>query len=84
MTHFWSQFSAARTLSYEALAYEPGSPGRVFLLDENALAVRLFEIEESCGGCYRWSETAGLKQLIRKHDVSKEEALGFIEADYRS
>ena len=84
VTHFWSQFSAARTLSYEALAYEPGSPGRVFLLDENALAVRLFEIEESSGGCYRWSETAGLKQLIRKNDVSNEEALGFIEADYRS
>ena len=83
VTHFWSQFSAARTLSYEALAYEPGSPGRVFLLDENALADRLFEIEESSDGCYRWSETAGLKQLIRKHDVSNEEALRFIEADYR-
>ena len=84
VTHFWSQFSAARTLSFEALAYEPGSPGRVFLLDENALADRLFEIEEGSGGRYRWSETAGLKQLIRKRDVSNEEALGFIEEDYRS
>ena len=83
VTHFWSQFSAARTLSFEALAYEPGSPGRVFLLDENALADRLFEIEEVSGGLYRWSETAGLKQLIRKRDVSNEEALRFIEADYR-
>ena len=84
VTHFWSEFSAAQTLPFESLAYEPGSPGRVFMLDENALADRLFEIEEVSGGRYRWSETAGLKQLIRKRKVSNEEALGFIEADYRS
>ena len=84
VTHFWAHYSAAGTLSCEALAYEPGSPGRVFLLDENALADRLFEIEEVSGGRYRWSETAGLKQLIRERAVSNEEALGFIEADYRS
>ena len=84
VTHFWSEFSAAQTLSFESLAYEPGSPGRVFLLDDNALADRLFEIEEVSGGRYRWSETAGLKQLIRKRKVSNEKALGFIEADYRS
>ena len=84
VTYFWAHYSAARTISFEALAYEPGSPGRVFLLDENALADRLFEIEEVSGGRYRWSETAGLKQLIRERDVSNEEALGFIEADYRS
>ena len=84
VTHFWSEFSAAQTLSFESLAHEPGSPGRVFLLDENALADRLFEIEEVSSGRYRWSETAGLKQLIRKREVSNEEALGFIEADYRS
>ena len=84
VTNFWSRFSAGRTLSFEALAHEPGSPGRVFLLDENELADRLFELEESSGSCYRWSETAGLKQLIRERDVSNEEALGFIEADYGS
>ena len=84
VTHFWSRFSTARTLSIEVLAHEPGSPGRVFLLDENALADRLFEIEEISGGLYRWSETAGLKQLIRERDVSKEEALSFVEADYQS
>ena len=82
--HFWDQFSAARTLSFEALAHEPGSPGRVFLLDENALTEHLFEIEEVSGGLYRWSETAGLTQLIRDRDVSDEEAFGFIKADYRS
>ncbi|MDE2665980.1 MAG: DUF4007 family protein [Acidobacteriota bacterium] len=80
--HFWSRYSTARTLSFEALAHEPGSPGRVFLLDENALANRLFEIDGASLGAYRWSETAGLKQLIRERDVSNEEALRFIETDY--
>ena len=83
VTEFWFDRSTARTLSFEALAHEPGSPGRVFLLDENALADLLFEIEDASGGAYGWSETAGLKQLIRECEVSPGEALGFIEHDYR-
>ena len=82
VTNFWSRFSSARTLSFEAIAHEPGSPGRVFLLDENDLADRLSNLDEASGGLYLWSETAGLKQLIRRRDVRGEEALGFIEADY--
>ena len=84
---FWSGLSAARrvstarTLSFEALAHEPGSPGRVFALDENALADLLFEIEEVSGGAYRWSETAGLKQLIRERELSLEESLQLIKRD---
>ena len=85
VTQFWSSrySSQARTLSFEALAHEPGSPGRVFLLDENDLTIRLSGIEEASGGIYRWSETAGLKQLIREQDVSEDMALNFIEQDYR-
>ncbi len=82
VTEFWDLYSAAATLSFEALAHEPGSPGRVFLLDEDALADRLLGMEEDTGGVYRWSETAGLKQLIRTHTVGEAEALDFIEQDY--
>lgn len=82
VTEFWDDHSTAGTLSFEALAHEPGSPGRVFLLDEDALADRLLGIEEDTGGVYRWSETAGLKQLIRTRAVGKAEALAFIEQDY--
>ena len=80
----WSaarQASTARTLSFEALAHEPGSPGRVFALDENALADFLFEIEEVSGGAYRWSETAGLKQLICEREMSQDESLHLISRD---
>ena len=82
VAQFWSGHTTARTLSFEALAHEPGSPGRVFLLDENALADRLFELDRISDGCFRWSETAGLKQLIREREFSTEETLSFIDADY--
>ena len=82
ITDFWSRFSAARTLSFEAIAHEPGSPGRVFLLDENSVADRLVQLEESSNGLYRWSETAGLKQLERRQELSLEDALGFVAEDY--
>ena len=84
ITTFWNAYSTSQTLSFEALAHEPGSPGRVFLLDENTLADRLFGIEAASGGAYGWSETAGLKQLIREREVTDDEALAFVGADYGS
>ena len=84
VTDFWSRFSAARTLSFESLAHEPGSPGRVFLLTENELADRLSRLEASSDGLYRWSETAGLKQLMRTRELNTEEALEFVRVDYTS
>ena len=47
------------------MTHEPGSPGRVFLLDENDVVDMLAQLEDATKGAYRWSETAGLKQLIR-------------------
>ena len=73
--------STARTLSFEALAHGSGSPGRVFALDENALAEHLLEIEEVSKGAYRWSETTGLKQLICEREVNQADALKFVARD---
>ena len=82
VTDCWRRSSSARTLSFEALAHAPGSPGRVFLLEENDLIDRLARLGETSRGTYAWSETAGLKQLIRNRDVPAEAALAFIEADF--
>ncbi len=82
ITDFWSHFSEANTLSFEALAHEPGSPGRVFVLDENAVVDLLGDLEVVTGGTYRWSETAGLKQLIRTRSLSEEEQLDLVKRDY--
>ena len=83
VTDFWSRsFSSANTLSFEAMAHEPGSPGRVFLLDENSLVDLLGEMEQLTRGAYLWSETSGLKQLIRERSLTTEEALDLVLEDY--
>ncbi len=85
VTDFWSKrFSTATTLSFEVLAHEPGSPGRAFLLDENKLVEFLERLETASDGAYQWSETAGLKQLIRMREITEEEALDMVNADYLS
>ena len=83
VTDFWTRSSASlNTLSFEALTYEPGSPGRVFMLDENSMVDLLGELEQRTSGAYAWSETAGLKQLIRDRELTLEGALDLVLEDY--
>lgn len=79
---FWNTVGTTRTLSFEMIAHEPGSPGRAFLLDEADLSSRLSSLETHTKGRFRWSETAGLRQIIRERPLSVEEALQFVAADY--
>jgi len=79
---FWKNYTNAQTLSFEAIAHEPGSPGRVFLLDENDVADRLLDLEEFTEGAFRWSETAGLKQVLRDVSLDLDAALEYIGFDY--
>lgn len=79
---FWSRHSGAMTLSFETIAHEPGGPGRVFLLDENEIMDRLGGLEETTHGLVQWSETAGLKQLVRDKNLDLQESFRFIDIDY--
>jgi len=81
---FWKRyFPNAATLSFEAVAHAPGGPGRVFLFDENDVADRLAALDEVTRGKLRWSETAGLKQVVRTIDIGKEAKLPYVLNDYR-
>ncbi len=62
---FWERTSSANTLSIQSLLLEPGSPGRVFVLEEWELIDRLTNVSDMTKGLISWSETAGLKQLLR-------------------
>ena len=79
---FWERHTQANTISFETIANEPGSPCRVFLLNENDLAERLSNIDKTSNGAIRWSETAGLKQLVREEKLDTCAALKLIHADY--
>ena len=61
---FWTTLHpTANTLSLEALAHEPGSPGRVFQLDEDSLMSGLSRLPVLTRGDVRFSEAGGLRQL---------------------
>ncbi len=79
---FWGNYPNATTLSLEAIVHEAGSPGRVFMLDENDIANRLARLGDETGQKIKWSETAGLKQVVREVDFSKEDLLEIIKIDY--
>ncbi|WP_157953537.1 MULTISPECIES: DUF4007 family protein [Ignatzschineria] len=71
---FWSavfqcwkvRYENQKTLSLSVLAYEPLSPGRVFLLDENSIVSYIYETSDLFKDQVEWSETAGLRQLALK------------------
>lgn len=79
---FWSRYSSAATLSFEAIAYAPGSPGRVFAFDENDVAARVALLDEVTGGALRWSESAGLKQVVRTLELNDDAKLLHVPSDY--
>ena len=81
---FWSRYSDANTLSFEAIAYEPGGPGRLFALEENDVVDRLTALEDITDGKLRWSEAAGLKQVVRSIDFDEETKLPYLFSDYDS
>ncbi|MDD4965391.1 DUF4007 family protein [Halothiobacillus sp.] len=68
LIEFWENFASEQnTMSFENTAYAPGSPGRVFLLDEEDIVGRLERLEDVSKGALVWSETAGLRQIIRSN-----------------
>ena len=81
LVDFWSRYSDSTTLSFEAIANEPGGLGRVFLLDENNVAERLAALGDVTNGALQWSETAGLKQVVRNTELNFS-SLDCIDRDY--
>lgn len=62
---FWNS-NAERLVSmdFNRIAYEAGSPGRVFKLDELSLGEHLQQLEDTTQGALRWSEQNGLRQVL--------------------
>ena len=66
---FWEKAAPGlSSLAFESIAYGEGSPGRVFKLDEDSVAERLFNLEALTKGALSWTDTAGLRQVHRKEE----------------
>lgn len=62
---YWERSGGATTLTAEQICYAPGSPGRVFKLDEDSVITRLMRLDDLTGGAWQWVDTAGLRQVQR-------------------
>lgn len=73
---FWNRYFADQTtLTAEQLCFAPGSPGRVFKLDEDSAVERLMQLEKVTGGSLLWTDTAGLRQVQRSKAVDQSKLL---------
>lgn len=73
---FWDNFAPdAETLAIHDIARQPGSPGRLFKVDESSLVERLEGVEQQTKGALSYGETAGLRQLYRREQLDANEVL---------
>lgn len=71
------------TLSLEATVYDACSPGRIFLLDEDAVLEKAYSLATLDIGL-EWSESSGMRQFQRSESLKKikESALEIIKDEY--
>lgn len=70
ITEFWKDSGeSGSALSLERIAYDPGSPGRIFKLDPESLTQRLEKLGLVSGGAFSYQESAGLKQVFRHVEI---------------
>jgi hypothetical protein len=64
LADFWrAQYGNRRSFSVDFLTYERGSPGLVFLLDEDSVAERLARLDDLTQGALTWDESSGMRQI---------------------
>jgi hypothetical protein len=64
LADFWEAlYPSRRSFSIDFLTFERGSPGQVFLMDEDSIAERLLRLEQLTDGALRWDESAGMRQI---------------------
>jgi hypothetical protein len=60
---YWKAREGSNVMTVEQVTYEPGSPGRVFKLDDTSVAERLSRLSDLTEGKASWSDTSGLRQV---------------------
>ena len=69
---YWQRLeTSGSVMAFDRVAHDYGSPGRVFKIDENAIAERLISLEQISNGQIQWTEQAGLRQVTLKNSTPK-------------
>lgn len=83
LLEFWrTQEDDVNSIAFEKIAFEPGSPGKIFKMDEDSLVSRLERVEMISNGILRYDDTAGLKQVYRRSN-EETDPLYLIDSYYR-
>lgn len=70
LLEYWDRTAPdVKTLGFHDIAYEPGSPGRVFKLTESAVSRHLHALEKISKGSLSFDSTAGVSQAYRHDDL---------------
>jgi hypothetical protein len=63
---YWQRLEhSGAVMAFDRVAHDYGSPGRVFKLDEHAVADRLMALEGLSKNQIQWTEQAGIRQVTR-------------------
>ncbi len=82
LVEFWRElYPTRREFSVEAISHDPGSPGRVFLLDEESVAERLANMADMTANAIQWDESTGLRQVYAQ-DIASVDSLQFLRRLY--
>ena len=69
---YWQRLEhSGSVMAFDRVAHDYGSPGRVFKLDENAVADRLMALESLSKNQIQWTEQAGIRQVTRSGNALK-------------
>lgn len=79
LSDFWRRCGGPTAMTAEQICYAPGSPGRVFKLDEDSVVTRLMALEATTKGAWIWTETAGLRQIQR---IADRDPIDFVKMSY--
>ena len=80
---YWNALEGSPgSLSVSDLARQPGTPGRLFKIDESSLISRYENIDTITDGYLTYNETAGLRQLYRDTKRLRRSPLDFLEMAY--
>jgi hypothetical protein len=69
LAEFWRRQGGNSTLAAEQICYAPGSPGRVFKLDDDSVITRLMRVAELTDDAWQWTDTAGLRQVQKQGEI---------------
>lgn len=84
LIEFWlARFPKRGSLSIETVTHEPGSPGRVFGLDDESVAERLERIGDVTQGVVQWDEGAGIRQVSARKELNTLDPLEVARSAFR-